>query len=74
MYKLEKRYDELLHIVNVLETLIDEVSYKDVLIDLEILRYHCLDELCLLEEEILFNYTKQDKIIKKLYESLIYRG
>ena len=72
MYKLEKRYDELSHLINTLEALIDSTSYKDILIDLESLKHYYLDELNLLEDEIFFKYTKKSKIIKKLYDSLMF--
>ena len=72
MYKLEQRYDEVLNLINTLEILIDNTSYKDILIDLETIKHYYLDELDLLEDEIFFKYTKKDKIIKRLYESLIF--
>lgn len=72
MYKLEQRYDEVSNLINTLDMLIDNTSYKDILIDLETIKHYYLDELDLLEDEIFFNYTKKDKIIKKLYESLIF--
>lgn len=72
MYKLEKRYDELSHLINTLEALIDSTSYKDILIDLESLKHYYLDELNLLEDEIFFKYTKKSKIIKKLYDNLMF--
>lgn len=72
MYKLEQRYDEVLNLINTLEILIDNTSYKDILIDLETIKHYYLDELDLLEDEIFFKYTKKNKIIKRLYESLIF--
>lgn len=72
MNKLEQRYDEVVNVINGLELLINATSYKDILIDLEALKHYYLDELDLLEDEIFFNYTKKNKIIKKLYESLIF--
>lgn len=72
MNKLEQRYDEVVNVINGLELLINATSYKDILIDLEALKHYYLDELDLLEDEIFFNYTKKSKIIKKLYESLIF--
>lgn len=71
MYKLEQRYDEVSNVINTLEMLINVTTSKDILIDLESLKHYYLDELDLLEDEIFFNYTKKNKIIKKLYESLI---
>lgn len=71
MYKLEKRYDEVVNLINTLEMLIGVTSSKDILIDLESLKHYYIDELDLLEDEIFFKYTKQDNVIKKLYESLI---
>lgn len=72
MYKLEKRYDEVSTLINTIEILIDNTSYKDILIDLESLKHYYLDELSLLEDEIFFKYTKKNKIIKKLYDSLMF--
>lgn len=72
MYKLEKRYDEVSTLINTIEILIDNTSYKDILIDLESLKHYYLDELSLLEDEIFFNYTKKSKIIKKLYDNLMF--
>ena len=72
MNKLEQRYDEVVNVISGLELLINATSYKDILIDLEALKHYYLDELDLLEDEIFFNYTKKNKIIKKLYESLIF--
>lgn len=72
MNKLEKRYDEVSAIINTIEVLIDNSSYKDILIDLESLKHYYLDELSILEDELFFKYTKKSKIIKKLYESLIF--
>lgn len=71
MNKLEQRYDEVSILINTIEVLIDNISYKDILIDLESLKHYYLDELSILEEEIFFKYTKKNKIIKKLYENLI---
>lgn len=71
MYKLEQRYDEVSNVINTLEMLIRVTTSKDILIDLESLKHYYLDELDLLEDEIFFKYTKKNKIIKKLYESLI---
>lgn len=71
MYKLGQRYDEVTNLINTLEMLIGVTTSKDILIDLESLKYYYLDELDLLEDEIFFKYTKKNKIIKKLYESLI---
>ena len=71
MYKLEQRYDEVTNLINNLEMLISVTTSKDILIDLESLKHYYLDELDLLEDEIFFKYTKKNKIIKKLYESLI---
>ena len=72
MNKLEKRYDEVSALINTIEVLIDNSSYKDILIDLESLKHYYLDELSILEDELFFKYTKKSKIIKKLYESLIF--
>ena len=44
---------------------------KDILIDLESLKHYYLDELSILEEEIFFKYTKKNKAIKKLYDSIM---
>ena len=71
MNKLEQRYDEVSTLVNTVQILIDNTSYKDILIDLESLKHYYLDELELLEDEIFFKYTKKNKIIKKLYENLM---
>ena len=71
MNKLEQRYDEVSTLVNTVQILIDNTSYKDILIDLESLKHYYLDELDLLEDEIFFKYTKKNKIIKKLYENLM---
>lgn len=71
MNKLEQRYDEVSTLINTIEVLIDNTSYKDILIDLESLKHYYLDELSILEDEIFFKYTKKNKIIKKLYENLI---
>lgn len=71
MYKLEQRYDEVVNLINTLEMLIGVTISKDILIDLESLKHYYLDELDLIEDEIFFKYTKKNKAIKKLYESLI---
>lgn len=71
MNKLEQRYDEVSALINTVQILIDNTSYKDILIDLESLKHYYLDELDLLEDEIFFKYTKKNKIIKKLYENLM---
>lgn len=71
MNRLEQRYDEVSILINTIDVLIDNISYKDILIDLESLKHYYLDELSILEEEIFFKYTKKNKIIKKLYENLI---
>lgn len=72
MFKLEKRYDEVSNLINTVEMLIDTTTSKDILIDLESLKHYYLDELSLIEDEIFFYYTKQNKIIKKGYKSLIF--
>ncbi|MBQ1496001.1 MAG: hypothetical protein IIZ40_01435 [Bacilli bacterium] len=72
MNKLEKRYDEVSTLINTIEILIDNTTYKDILIDLESLKHYYLDELSILEDELFFKYTKKSKVIKKLYESLIF--
>lgn len=72
MHKLEQRYDEVLNLINTLEMLIGVTTSKDILIDLESLKYYYSDELSILEDELFFKYTKKDKIIRKLYESLIF--
>lgn len=71
MQKLEQRYDEVVNLINTVEMLIGVTNSKDILIDLESLKHYYLDELDLLEDEIFFKYTKKNKAIKKLYESLI---
>lgn len=71
MYKLEQRYDEVVNVINTLEMLIGVTTSKDILIDLESLKHYYIDELDLLEDEIFFKYTKKNKAIKKLYESLM---
>lgn len=71
MYKLEQRYDEVVNLINTLEMLIGVTTSKDILIDLESLKHYYIDELDLLEDEIFFKYTKKNKAIKKLYESLM---
>ena len=71
MQKLEQRYDEVVNLINTIEMLIGVTNSKDILIDLESLKHYYLDELDLLEDEIFFKYTKKNKAIKKLYESLI---
>ena len=65
MNKLEQRYNEVSILINTIEVLIDNISYKDILIDLESLKHYYLEELSILEEEIFFKYTKKNKIIKK---------
>ena len=35
MNELEQRYDEVLRLIGTVEMLIDNISYKDILIDLE---------------------------------------
>jgi hypothetical protein len=72
MHKLEQRYDEVSTLINAVEILIDNTSYKDILIDLESLKHYYLDELSLLEDELFFHYTKKSKAIKKLYKNLMY--
>lgn len=72
MFKLEKRYDEVSNLINTVEMLIDTTTSKDILIDLESLKHYYLDELSLIEDEIFFYYTKQNKIIKKVYKSLMF--
>ena len=72
MHKLEQRYDEVSTLINTIEILIDNTSYKDILIDLESLKHYYLDELSLLEDELFFHYTKKSKAIKKLYKNLMY--
>ena len=71
MYELEKRYDEVVNLINTLEMLIGVTTSKDILIDLESLKHYYLDELSILEEEIFFKYTKKNKAIKKLYDSIM---
>lgn len=71
MCKLEQRYDEVVNLINTLEMLIGVTTSKDILIDLESLKHYYIDELDLLEDEIFFKYTKKNKAIKKLYESLM---
>ena len=71
MNKLEQRYDEVVNLINTLEMLIGVTTSKDILIDLESLKHYYIDELDLLEDEIFFKYTKKNKAIKKLYESLM---
>ena len=71
MQKLEQRYDEVVNLINTLEMLIGVTTSKDILIDLESLKHYYIDELDLLEDEIFFKYTKKNKAIKKLYESLM---
>lgn len=71
MHKLEQRYDEVVNLINTLEMLIGVTTSKDILIDLESLKHYYIDELDLLEDEIFFKYTKKNKAIKKLYESLM---
>ena len=72
MHKLEQRYDEVSTLINTIEILIDNTSYKDILIDLESLKHYYLDELSLLEDELFFQYTKKSKVIRKLYKNLMY--
>lgn len=72
MNELEQRYDEVLRLIGTVEMLIDNISYKDILIDLESLKHYYLDELSLLEDELFFHYTKKSKAIKKLYKNLMY--
>jgi len=72
MNELEQRYDEVLRLIGTVEMLIDNTSYKDILIDLESLKHYYLDELSLLEDELFFHYTKKSKAIKKLYKNLMY--
>ena len=72
MNELEQRYDEVLRLISTVEILIDNTSYKDILIDLESLKHYYLDELALLEDELFFHYTKKSKAIKKLYKNLMY--
>jgi hypothetical protein len=72
MNELEQRYDEVLRLISTVEILIDNTSYKDILIDLESLKHYYLDELSLLEDELFFHYTKKSKAIKKLYKNLMY--
>lgn len=72
MNELEQRYDEVLRLISTVEVLIDNTSYKDILIDLESLKHYYLDELSLLEDELFFHYTKKSKAIKKLYKNLMY--
>lgn len=72
MHKLEQRYDEVSTLINTIEILIDNTSYKDILIDLESLKHYYLDELSLLEDELFFHYTKKSKAIRKLYKNLMY--
>lgn len=72
MNELEQRYDEVLRLISTVEILIDNTSYKDILIDLESLKHYYLDELSLLEDELFFHYTKKSKVIKKLYKNLMY--
>ncbi len=72
MNELEQRYDEVLRLISTVEILIDNTSYKDILIDLESLKHYYLDEVSLLEDELFFHYTKKSKAIKKLYKNLMY--
>ena len=70
MHRLSQRYDEVLHLVNTLEMLINTTTSKDILIDLEMLKHYYLDELDDIQEEILFHYTKKDKQAKKFYKKI----
>lgn len=72
MNELEQRYDEVLRLIGTVEMLIDNTSYKDILIDLESLKHYYLDELSLLEDELFFQYTKKSEAIRKLYKNLMY--
>ena len=72
MNELEQRYDEVLRLISTVEILIDNTSYKDILIDLESLKHYYLDELSLIEDELFFQYTKKSKAIKKLYKNSMY--
>lgn len=70
MHRLSQRYEEVLHLVNTLEMLINTTTSKDILIDLEMLKHYYLDELDDIQEEILFHYTKKNKQTKKFCKKI----